>query len=233
MFYPMMGIDPMFLLIMVAFGIAMWAQANVQNNFERFSRVQSGAQITGLQVARRILDNNGLYDVKIERSGRGTLSDHYDPRTKTVRLSDPIYSGSSISSLAVAAHEVGHAIQHDRGYMMLRFRTALLPVANLGSRMAPIFLIAGFLFAGFEPLVGIGIGLFAAAVLFQLVTLPVEFNASTRAKNELVSLGMVMRNEEAGISKVLNAAALTYVASTLIAVLQLLRLIMMFGGRRR
>lgn len=233
MFYPIMGIDPMFILIMVAFGIAMWAQANVQSNFERFSRVQSGAQITGLQVARRILDNNGLYDVKIERSGRGALSDHYDPRTKTVRLSDPIYSGSSISSLAVAAHEVGHAIQHDRGYMMLRFRTALLPIANLGSRMAPIFLIAGFLFAGLESLVGVGIGLFAAAVLFQLVTLPVEFNASTRAKNQLVSMGMVMRNEEVGISKVLNAAALTYVASTLIAVLQLLRLIMMFGGRRR
>jgi len=233
MFYPLMGIDPMYLLILVAFGIAMWAQANVQNNFERFSRVQSGAQITGLQVARRILDNNGLYDVKIERSGRGTLSDHYDPRTKTVRLSDPIYSGSSIASLAVAAHEVGHAIQHDQGYLMLRFRTALVPVANLGSRMAPIFLITGFIFSGFESLIGIGIGLFAAAVLFQLVTLPVEFNASTRAKNELVSLGLVMRNEEVGISKVLNAAALTYVASTLIAVLQLLRLIMIFGGRRR
>ncbi|GAA4065489.1 zinc metallopeptidase [Amphibacillus indicireducens] len=233
MFYPIMGIDAMYLLIMVAFGIAMWAQANVQNNFERFSRVQSGAQITGLQVARRILDNNGLYDVKIERSGRGTLSDHYDPRTKTVRLSDPIYSGSSIASLAVAAHEVGHAIQHDQGYLMLRFRTALVPVANLGSRMAPIFLIAGFIFSGFESLIGIGIGLFAAAVLFQLVTLPVEFNASTRAKNELVSMGMIMRNEEAGISKVLNAAALTYVASTLIAVLQLFRLIMIFGGRRR
>lgn len=233
MFYPIMGIDPMFILIMVAFGIAMWAQANVQSNFERFSRVQSGAQITGLQVARRILDNNGLHDVKIERARQGALSDHYDPRTKTVRLSDPIYSGSSISSLAVAAHEVGHAIQHDRGYVMLRFRTALLPVANLGSRMAPIFLISGFIFSGLYSLVGIGIGLFAAAVLFQLVTLPVEFNASTRAKNELVSMGMVMRNEEAGISKVLNAAALTYVASTLIAVLQLLRLVMIFGGRRR
>lgn len=233
MFYQMGGIDPMFLLIMVAFGIAMWAQANVQNNFERFSRVQSGAQITGLQVARRILDNNGLHDVKIERARQGALSDHYDPRSKTVRLSDPIYSGSSIASLAVAAHEVGHAIQHDRGYVMLRFRTALLPVANLGSRMAPIFLISGFIFSGLYSLVGIGIGLFAAAVLFQLVTLPVEFNASTRAKNELVSMGMVMRNEEAGISKVLNAAALTYVASTLIAVLQLLRLVMIFGGRRR
>ena len=227
-----MGINPMFLLIMIAFGIAMWAQANVQNTFEKYSRVQSGAQITGLQVARRILDKNGLYDVKIERSQRGALSDHYDPRTNTVRLSDPIYSGSSISSLAVAAHEVGHAIQHDRGYLMLKFRTALVPVANLGSRMAPIFLIAGFIFSGLDSLLGIGIGLFAAAVLFQLVTLPVEFNASTRARNELTSMGLIMSNEERGIGKVLNAAALTYVASTLIAVLQLLRLVMMFGRRR-
>ncbi|BAM46790.1 zinc metallopeptidase [Amphibacillus xylanus] len=231
-FYPM-GIDPMYLLILVAFGIAMWAQANVQNNFDRFSRVQSGAQVTGLQVARRILDQNGLYDVKIERSRHGLLSDHYDPRTKTVRLSDAIYSGSSLAALAVAAHEVGHAIQHDQGYFMLRFRTALVPVANLGSRMAPIFLVSGFIFSGFEPLIGIGIGLFAAAVLFQVVTLPVEFNASTRAKNELVSMGLIARNEEYGINKVLNAAALTYVASTLVAVLQLLRLIMIFGGRRR
>src|SRR5690625_7808028 len=116
---------PMFLVIIIAFGIAMWAQANVQNTFEKYSRVQSGAQITGLQVARRILDKNGLYDVKIERSKRGALSDHYDPRTNTVRLSDPIYSGSSISSLAVAAHEVGHAMQHAQGYAMLNFRTAL------------------------------------------------------------------------------------------------------------
>jgi|SRR5690625_106597 len=230
MFYAM---DPMFLVIMIAFGIAMWAQANVQNTFEKYSRVQSGAQITGLQVARRILDKNGLYDVKIERSKRGALSDHYDPRTNTVRLSDPIYSGSSISSLAVAAHEVGHAMQHAQGYAMLNFRTALVPVANFGSRMAPIFLIAGFLLGGIRPLIGVGIGLFAAAVLFQLVTLPVEFNASTRAKNELVSMGLIVRNEEQGVGKVLNAAALTYVASTLIAVLQLLRLIMIFGGGRR
>jgi len=230
MFYAM---DTMFLVIMIAFGIAMWAQANVQNTFEKYSRVQSGAQITGLQVARRILDKNGLYDVEIERSKRGALSDHYDPRTNTVRLSDPIYSGSSISSLAVAAHEVGHAMQHAQGYAMLNFRTALVPVANFGSRMAPIFLIAGFLLGGIRPLVGIGIGLFAAAVLFQLVTLPVEFNASTRAKNELVSMGLIVRNEEQGVGKVLNAAALTYVASTLIAVLQLLRLIMIFGGGRR
>lgn len=219
------------ILIIIAFFIAMWAQSSVQNNFRKYAEIQAGAQLTGLQVARRILDKNGLYDVKIERSNRGDLSDHFDPRSNTVRLSAPVYSGSSISSLAIAAHEVGHAIQHEKGYAFLKFRSALVPVANLGSRMAPIFLLLGLLVI--PDLIGVGIGLFAAAVLFQLVTLPVEFNASSRAKNELVSLGLVTRDEERGIGKVLNAAALTYVASTLIAVLQLLKFIAIFGGRRR
>ncbi|WP_067842148.1 zinc metallopeptidase [Amphibacillus sediminis] len=227
-----MFFHPMDFLILIAFAIAMWAQSRVQNSFYKYSRVQASAQVTGLQVARRILDQNGLYDVQIERSGRGDLSDHYDPRTKTVRLSGPVYSGSSIASLAVAAHEVGHAIQHDRGYAMLSFRTALFPAAQLGSRMAPILLILGLLSA-FEPLVGVGIGLFAAAVLFQLVTLPVEYDASRRAKQHLMTLGFVNNDEQRGVGNVLNAAALTYVASTLIAVLQLLKFIMIFGGRRR
>lgn len=226
LYHPMMD-----LLILLAFGIAVWAQSSVQNNFHKYSRIESNAQITGLQVARRILDHNGLYDVTIERSNRGDLSDHYDPRTKTVRLSGPVYSGSSISSLAVAAHEVGHAIQHAQGYAFLSFRTALLPVASLGSSMAPILLIMGFLFS-YGPLVGVGIGLFAAAVLFQLVTLPVEYDASARARNELLTLGIVTNNEERGVGKVLNAAALTYVASTLIAVLQLFKFISIFAGRR-
>lgn len=227
-----MFFHPMDFLILIAFAIAMWAQSRVQNSFYKYSRVQASAQVTGLQVARRILDQNGLYDVQIERSGRGDLSDHYDPRTKTVRLSGPVYSGSSIASLAVAAHEVGHAIQHDRGYAMLSFRTALFPAAQLGSRMAPILLLLGLLSA-FEPLVGVGIGLFAAAVLFQLVTLPVEYDASRRAKQHLMTLGFVNNDEQRGVGNVLNAAALTYVASTLIAVLQLLKFIMIFGGRRR
>src|SRR5699024_2563479 len=140
------------------------------------------------------------------------------------RLSAPVYSGSSISSLAIAAHEVGHAIQHANGYAFLKFRTALVPVASLGSSMAPLLLITGFIFSA-QPLIGVGIGLFAAAVLFQLITLPVEYDASHRAKNELYSLGLVNRNEERGVGKVLNAAALTYVASTLIAVLQLFKFI--------
>ncbi|MBM7541612.1 zinc metallopeptidase [Amphibacillus cookii] len=232
-----MFFHPMDILIFIALGLAMWAQSKVQNNFHKYARVQASAQITGLQVARRILDQNGLHDVMIERSNRGDLSDHYDPRAKTVRLSGPVYSGSSISSLAIAAHEVGHAIQHGRGYAMLKFRTALFPAAQLGSRMAPLLFLVGFLFFGAgsvlgNQVIGIGIGLFAAAVLFQLVTLPVEYDASRRAKNQLLELGLVTNSEQAGISRVLNAAALTYVASTLMAVLQLLKFIMIFGRRR-
>ncbi|SEO52122.1 hypothetical protein SAMN04488134_108126 [Amphibacillus marinus] len=226
-FYP--GMD---ILILVAFLVAMWAQSKVRNNFYKYSRVQASAQVTGLQVARRILDQHGLYDVAIERSGRGDLSDHYDPRSKTVRLSGPVYSGSSVSSLAIAAHEVGHAIQHANGYAMLKFRTALFPAANIGSRMGPWLLLLGFIMA-YPPLVGVGVGLFAAAVLFQLVTLPVEYDASRRAKHDLLSLGLVTGQEQRGVANVLNAAALTYVASTLIAVLQLLKFVMIFAGRRR
>ncbi|WP_245719463.1 zinc metallopeptidase [Pelagirhabdus alkalitolerans] len=218
-------------LIFIAFGLAMWAQSKVKSNFHKYARVQANAQVTGLQVARRILDQNGLYDVTIERSKRGDLSDHYDPRSKTVRLSGPIYSGSSISSLAIAAHEVGHAIQHAKGYSMLKFRSALFPAANLGSRMAPLLLILGIM-AEFNQLIGVGIGLFSAAVLFQVVTLPVEYDASRRAKNQLMEMGFVTANEKKGISNVLNAAALTYVASTLIAALQLLKFVMIFAGRR-
>ncbi|MCZ0704145.1 Zn-dependent membrane protease YugP [Natronobacillus azotifigens] len=226
------------LLIFAALGLALWAQSKVQSNFQKWSRVGASSRMTGLQVARRILDNNGLHDVTIEQSRNGTLSDHYDPRSKTVRLSSPVYSGASIASLAVAAHEVGHAIQHHQGYVMLKIRSGVFPAAQLGSRMAPILFIAGFLLSIDSPLgsnlIGIGIGLFAAAVLFQVVTLPVEFDASSRAKKELVSLGLIENREEKGISNVLSAAALTYVASTLMAVLQLLKFIMIFrGGNRR
>jgi hypothetical protein len=221
---------PMDFLIFIAFGIAMWAQSKVKGNFHKYSRVQASAQLTGVQVARRILDKHGLYDVTIERSNRGDLSDHYDPRSKTVRLSGPVYSGASVSSLSIAAHEVGHAIQHAESYSMLKFRSALFPAANIGSRMAPWLLILGF-FASFDPLIGVGIGLFSAAVLFQLVTLPVEYDASHRAKVELEELNFVSPQEKVGVGKVLNAAALTYVASAAIAVLQLLKFIMIFAGR--
>lgn len=225
----MLFFHPMDFLIFIAFGIAMWAQTKVKGNFYKYSRVQASAQLTGVQVARRILDQHGLYDVTIERSNRGDLSDHYDPRSKTVRLSGPVYSGASISSLSIAAHEVGHAIQHAQGYSMLKFRSALFPAANIGSRMAPWLLLLGFF--TFPSLIGVGIGLFSAAVLFQLVTLPVEYDASHRAKVELEQLGFISPQEKVGVGKVLNAAALTYVASAAIAVLQLLKFVMIFGGR--
>jgi uncharacterized protein len=217
-------------LIIIAFGLAMWAQSLVQRNFRKGSKVLASSGKTGVEVARKILDSEGLSDVRIELSRRGALSDHYDPTAKVIRLSEPVYRGSSIASLAVAAHEVGHAIQHANHYAMLVFRHKLFPVANISSQLAPFLLIAGFLFR-LPGLLGVGIIFFSAAVLFQLVTLPVEFNASSRARTKLISLGMITNQEERGVGKVLNAAALTYVASTLIALLELVKYIMIFRER--
>lgn len=187
--------------------------------------------MTGVEVARKILDHEGLSDVRIELTRRGALSDHYDPTAKVVRLSEPVYRGNSLASLAVAAHEVGHAIQHANHYSMLVLRHKLVPFANIGSQLAPFLLIGGILLQ-WANLIGIGIILFAAAVLFQLVTLPVEFDASRRAKDKLLELGMITNQEERGVGKVLNAAALTYVASTLIALLELIKYIMIFRERQ-
>jgi uncharacterized protein len=222
-----MFFHPMDFLIIIAFGLAMWAQSKVQSNFRKGSKYRVSSGMTGVEVARRILDSEGLTDVRIELSGRGALSDHYDPRAKVIRLSEAVYRGNSVASLSVAAHEVGHAIQHANHYSMLVLRHRLVPFANIGSQMAPILLIAGFLM-DVANLIGIGIILFSAAVIFQLVTLPVEFDASRRAKNRLLELGMITNQEERGVGKVLNAAALTYVASTLIAVLELVKYIMIF-----
>ncbi|MFD2043503.1 zinc metallopeptidase [Ornithinibacillus salinisoli] len=228
-----MFFHPMDFLIIIAFILAMWAQSRVKGSFQQGAKIQASSQITGVEVARKILDSEGLSNVKIELSRRGALSDHYDPSAKTVRLSEPVYRGSSLASLAVAAHEVGHAIQHANHYSMLVLRHRMFPVANLGSKIAPFLLIAGLLLdqSGVN-LIGFGILLFAAAVLFQVVTLPVEYNASSRAKTKLLELGMITNQEERGVGKVLNAAALTYLASTLIAVLQLVKFIMIFNNRR-
>ncbi|WP_078596055.1 zinc metallopeptidase [Evansella clarkii] len=226
-----MFFHPMDFLIIIALGLAMWAQSKVQGNFRQWASVQAASRMTGAQAARYILDQEGLSHVKVEFSKNGTLSDHYDPSAKTVRLSDQVYQGTSISSLAVAAHEVGHAIQDSTNYSMLVLRHRLFPLANIGSQFAPFLFLGGFLL-GLTNLIGIGIALFAGAVLFQVVTLPVEFDASRRAKNKLLEFGMINNNEEKGIGKVLNAAALTYVASTLMAVLQLIKFIMIFRNRR-
>ncbi|MNP07499.1 putative neutral zinc metallopeptidase [compost metagenome] len=177
-----------------------------------------------------MLDSNGLYDVPIEPV-RGTLSDHYDPIKRVVRLSEPVYYERTISAVAVACHEVGHAIQHKESYPMLVLRHKMFPVVNFASGIAPFLLLAGIIFQAFN-LIGLGIIFFAAAVLFQLVTLPVEFNASSRARKIMLSQGYVTQNEERGVGKVLNAAALTYVAAALISWLALIRWILIFTIHR-
>lgn len=200
----------------------------VRSAYKTYSQVASSSGMTGAEVARRILDANGLYDVTIEEV-QGTLTDHYDPRTKTVRLSSDIYHGYSVAGTAVAAHEVGHAIQDAEGYAFLRFRHALVPAANLGSNLSFFIILAGIIFQSANLLL-LGIIFMAAAVLFQIVTLPVEFNASSRAMEQVVSLGIIRNDEERNTRKVLDAAALTYVAAAIVAVIELLRFILIFIG---
>jgi Zn-dependent membrane protease YugP len=208
--------------------IPLWAQMKVKSAYKKYSKVAASSGMTGAQVARKILDDNGLYHVGVEET-RGVLSDHYDPRSKTVRLSTNNYYGNSIAGAAVAAHEVGHAMQDQEDYAFLRFRHALVPVANIGSNFSWILILIGFL-ASMSGLVLLGIIFMSAAVVFQLVTLPVEFDASNRAMNQIVSAGIIRNEEERETKKVLNAAALTYVAAALVAVLELVRLILIYTG---
>ena len=217
------GWDPTLIILFPAILFTMYAQFKVTSTTSRYLRVNTRRGYSGQQVARKILDSNGLYNVKIEMV-RGRLSDHYDPRSNVVRLSQDIYHGTSITSIAVAAHECGHAMQHAKGYVPLNVRSALVPVVNFSSRMS-WFLIAIGLFMNTGPLLSIGILLFSASVLFQIITLPVEFNASNRAVAQLSNLGIVEGKEANQSRKVLTAAALTYVAAALTSVLQLLRLL--------
>ena len=221
------------ILVIPALLFAGWAQMSVSSAFNRYSRVRNMHGMTGAQAARRILDDNGLQNVRVEHIG-GKLTDHYDPGAQVVRLSDSVYAGDSIASLGVAAHECGHAMQHNEGYGPLRFRSALVPVANFGSQLSWPMILLGILFGGLgSPLVQVGILMFSLAVLFQLVTLPVEFNASSRAVRLLDSQGILSGEEVDGTRKVLKAAALTYVAAAAGSILQLLRLVILFGGRDR
>ncbi len=231
MFYPMF--DPTMILLIPGIIVALYAQSKVQTTFARYSRILSQRGITGAQAARQILDSNGLYDVNIELIS-GHLSDHYDPRTRTVRLSSEVYHGSSLASLGVAAHEVGHAIQHDTGYLPLHIRNSIIPVTQFGSNLAFPLLLIGIIM-GSPFLMQAGVLLFTAVVFFQLVTLPVEFNASSRALAILEGQGFLGREEIKGTKSVLDAAALTYVAAALMAFLNLVRLLIisgMLGGRR-
>jgi Zn-dependent membrane protease YugP len=225
-----MFFHPMDFLIIIAFVLSLWAQFRVKSTFNRWSEVPSANGLTGYEAARRMLDRNGLHDVPIEPVP-GKLSDHYDPISRVVRLSESVYYENSISALSVACHEVGHAIQHQNSYPMLVLRHRMFPVVRIASGAAPFLLIAGFLFSAMN-LVGLGIIFFSAAVAFQLVTLPVEFNASSRARDLMISEGFITQDEERGVKKVLNAAALTYVAAALISLLELLKYIMIFTNNR-
>ena len=220
------------LLVLPGLLLALYAQVKISSTYNRFSNIHARAGLTAAECARDILQNGGAGDVRVERVA-GTLTDHYDPREKVLRLSEGTYNSTSIAALGVAAHEAGHALQDAQDYAPLTFRSLFAPVASIGSNAAvPLFML-GLLFS-WEPLVKIGLICFALAVVFSLVTLPVEFNASSRALHILTDGGYLTVDENEGAKKVLSAAALTYVASALTAILQFLRLLMISGvGRRR
>lgn len=232
---PLFGlfIDPLYLVIMIpGFLLAGWASMKVKTTFSKYARVRSSRGLTGAEAARRILQHSGIFDVHVEET-QGALSDHYDPRSKTVRLSPQVYREPSVASVAVAAHEVGHAIQHARGYAPLALRSASVPLAQLGSYAPWIIMIGGFLLHLTE-LVYVGVALFSITVIFQLITLPVEFNASSRAKDQLTRMNLVSGADARGVSKVLSAAAMTYVAAAVTAIMTLLYYLIrlgLIGGR--
>ena len=226
--------DPTYILVVIGAVICMIASARVKGTFNKYSQLRSMSGMNGAQVALRVLQAAGIYDVQV-RHVSGSLTDHYDPRTKTVNLSDPVYNATSVAALGVAAHECGHAIQHAKSYVPLSIRSALVPIANFGSMLAwPVILIGLFFNTRSSGLIiDIGILLFSAAVLFQLVTLPVEFDASRRALVMLRTQGILADDELRYTRRVLKSAALTYVASAAAAILQLLRIILITNGRRR
>ena len=233
--------DPTMILVLIGVFLSLGASAKVKSTYARFSRVRSMTGMTGAEAARQLLNSQGIYDVQIRqvagsvtvRHVSGKLTDHYDPRTKTVNLSESVYGSTSVAAIGVAAHECGHAMQDASEYVPLRLRGSMVPVVNIGAQLSWPMILIGVLIGGMgSPIVSLGILLFSLSVLFQLVTLPVEFNASARAVRLLDSTG-ILRGEEVGYTKqVLGAAALTYVAAAAGSILQLLRLIILFGGRR-
>ncbi|MGN0507344.1 MAG: zinc metallopeptidase [Lachnospiraceae bacterium] len=223
--------DWTYFLIIIGMLLSLAASAKVRSTYAKFSRVRSYSGMTGEETARRILNSAGIYDVRIEHVA-GNLTDHYDPRSKTLRLSDSVYGSTSVAAIGVAAHECGHAIQHDRSYAPLKFRSLLAPVASFGANISWPLILIGLLIGGTGILVEAGIIMFSLAVLFQLVTLPVEFNASKRALGVLSDTGILYTEEIPQARKVLGAAALTYVAAAATSILQLLRLLLLFGGRK-
>ena len=233
MYYPMY-FDPTYVLVLIGVVICMIASAKMNSTFNKYTRVRSHSGMTGRDAAEQILHREGLYDVRIEHIS-GNLTDHYDPRNKTLSLSDSVYGSTSVAAVGVAAHECGHAIQHAKSYAPLSIRSALVPIANFGSMLAWPVILIGLLFNTRSSglIIDIGILLFSAAVLFQLVTLPVEFDASRRALVMLRTQGILADDELRYTRRVLKSAALTYVASAAAAILQLLRIILITNGRRR
>jgi len=230
--YGYYSFDPTYILVIICAIVSIFASARVEAVFSKYNRVASARGLTGAEAAHRILQSAGIYDVSVEHVS-GKLSDHYDPRSKVLRLSDSTYSSRSVAAIGVAAHECGHAIQHDVGYAPLSLRSTLVPLANIGSKAAiPIILIGCFLSYN-QTLIQIGIIAFSLVVIFQLVTLPVEFNASSRALALLKEQNILEDYESGMAKKVLSAAAMTYVAAAASSIIQLLRLVLLFGGRRR
>lgn len=222
--------DPTYILVLIGVVISMTASANVRGSFQKYSRVFNRRGIRAEQAAQQILRNAGIFDVQIQRV-QGNLTDHYDPRSKTLRLSDSVYGSTSVSAIGVAAHECGHAIQHAGGYVPLKLRGALVPVVNVASTISMPLILVG-LILGYFGLARIGVVLFSAVLIFQLVTLPVEFNASSRALRVLGSTDILYEEEVGTARKVLRAAALTYVASAMATALQLFRLLLLINRSR-
>lgn len=224
--------DSTYILVIIGLLLSLGASSMVKGTYAKYAKVRSMSGMTGAQTVQRILDRAGITDVRIEHIG-GDLTDHYDPRSKVVRLSDATYNSASVAAVGVAAHECGHVLQHHKGYVPLQIRSALVPVANIGSKVSIPLIILGVLLSYNQTLIQLGIWVFSLAVLFQIVTLPVEFNASSRALAMLGDYG-ILGGEEVGMSrKVLNAAAMTYVAAAAASALQLLRLVLLFGNNRR
>lgn len=234
MYYPMMYFDPTYILVLVGVVLSLIASGRVNSTFSKYSKVRNTRGMTGAEAAERVLRGAGIYDVRVEHVS-GNLTDHYDPRTKVLRLSDSVYGQTSVAAVGVAAHECGHAIQHAKGYAPLKLRSTLVPIANFGSKIAWPLILIGLLFNSQTSSLFINIGIiaFTAAVAFQLITLPVEYNASNRAIRMIADTGLMQGEEIKAAKKVLNAAALTYVAGAATAILQLLRILVLTGGRRR
>lgn len=234
---PFYGFDMTYLiLVLPCLILSLWASGNVNSTFKKYSKQHSQRRITGAQAAQRVLSANGVSGVRIERVS-GNLTDHYDPKSNVIRLSDGVYDSTSTAAIGVACHEAGHAVQYAQDYTPIKLRAAIVPITNFGSKLAMPLILLGIVLTAFADLsytlVYVGIACFGLSVVFQLVTLPVEFNASHRALQAIETGGLLTQEEQIGARKTLTAAALTYVAATAVALAQLLRLLILFGGTRR